>query len=439
MKSNSVWLNYIPLVFSILLLMAHFLRADNYGAIAFWGAVPFVLLLRKAWATRVLQLLLAIGAIIWIKTAFSIAQVRLEYGESWLRMALILAAVSSMTIWAALTFQKSNLRERFLPTDSVNKPSIIAFMLTAGILAIAYYKVSFPIIITERILPGTAWVGILILGIYAGWITEKLLDRRQTHIWRKRIWIVFSAVFFSQLLLGLLGLDRFLMTGDLHLPVPAMIIAGPLFRGEGLFMPILFLSTLLLVGPAWCSYLCYIGSWDYLASTKKRKPKPLPKWSCKVRWLILILIPLVALSLRLSGVPTVLATLSGIAFGLAGVALMLLWSSRVGAMTHCVIWCPIGLVANWLGKISPFRIRIDDSCDECGACSLACRYDALNIRDIQNRKPSLSCTLCGDCLKRCQSQSIGYRFLKLNPETARVVFITMVAALHAAFLGVARI
>ncbi len=434
-----MWLQLIPLTLSTLLLMAHFLRADNYGAIAFWGTVPFMLLLRKAWATRILQLLLVIGAIIWINTAFSIAQVRIELGESWLRMAIILGAVSLMTVWAALWFQKARLRERFLATDSVSKPSIIAFILTAGILAIAYYKVDFPIIITERIIPGTAWVGILLLGIYAGWITEKLLDRKQTHIWRKRIWIVFSAVFFLQLLLGLAGLDRFLMTGDLHLPIPAMIIAGSVFRGEGLFMPILFLSTILLVGPAWCSYLCYIGSWDYLASLKKRKPEPLPEWSGKIRRLILIMIPVIALGLRLIGVPPILAAMLGLAFGLAGVVLMIWWSRRVGAMTHCVVWCPIGLVANWLGKLSPFRVRIDDSCDDCGACGLACRYDALNLKDIQNRKPSISCTLCGDCLNRCKSKSIGYKFFNMNPETARVMFITLIAAIHAAFLGVARI
>ena len=33
-------------------------------------------------------------------------------------------------------------------------------------------------------------------------------------------------------------------------------------RGGGLFMAILFSASVLLVGPAWCSWLCYIGAWD---------------------------------------------------------------------------------------------------------------------------------------------------------------------------------
>ena len=44
-------------------------------------------------------------------------------------------------------------------------------------------------------------------------------------------------VFFSQLALGLVGFSRFLMTGALHVPVPAVIVAGPLSAGGGLYVP----------------------------------------------------------------------------------------------------------------------------------------------------------------------------------------------------------
>ena len=54
--------------------------------------------------------------------------------------------------------------------------------------------------------------------------------------------------------------------GEMHLPVPALILAGPLYRGEGFFMLFLFLSTVLIVGPAWCSWLCYVGAWDNVSS-----------------------------------------------------------------------------------------------------------------------------------------------------------------------------
>lgn len=88
-----------------------------------------------------------------------------------------------------------------------------------------------------------------------------------------RVWLMFSGVFFAQLVLGLLGAERFLMTGNLHLPVPAVILAGPLCRGEGFFMLILFLCTVLIVDPAWCGWLCYIGAWDNVAASARRPRK----------------------------------------------------------------------------------------------------------------------------------------------------------------------
>ncbi|HDJ22855.1 MAG TPA: 4Fe-4S binding protein [Candidatus Aminicenantes bacterium] len=67
----------------------------------------------------------------------------------------------------------------------------------------------------------------------------------------------------------------FLMTGKLHLPVPALILAGPIYRGTLSFMLILFLVTIVLVGPAWCSHLCYVGAWDDIACRRKRRLVPL--------------------------------------------------------------------------------------------------------------------------------------------------------------------
>jgi hypothetical protein len=40
------------------------------------------------------------------------------------------------------------------------------------------------------------------------------------------------------------------MSGKLHLPVPMMILAGPIYRGHLSVMSILFVSTVVLSGPA---------------------------------------------------------------------------------------------------------------------------------------------------------------------------------------------
>jgi polyferredoxin len=266
-----------------------------------------------------------------------------------------------------------------------------------------------------------------------------MIDSAQSSRWRKRIWVLFSVVFFSQFIIGLAGFEKFLMSGQLHLPIPAMIVAGPLYRGARFFMPILFGSTVFLSGAAWCSYLCYIGSWDALAAERTKKPKPMPRRIQPIRIGILAAVVGTSIILRIIGVPSAVATCLGISFGLVGVGVMILWSRKKGAMAHCITYCPIGILANWLGKLSPFRLRIKDACTECQLCRLACRYDALNKEDIQKRKPGGSCTLCGDCLGSCKDGWIEYSFLGLKPNHARTMFVVLVVVLHAVFLGVARI
>jgi len=434
-----IFLNLIPVYIAAIMIAAHFSRVGNFAAAGVCIGLPFLLLLRRRWATQVVRLFFVFTAIVWLFTLYDLVSIRLTAELPWLRMALILSAVSAFSILPFFILKRPSLDQKISLSNSHTAASVASFLMTVLLLAIVQYKVKIPMLIAERFIPGLGWGELILLAVYAAWIVEKILDKNTTQIWRQRIWLIFSTVFFAQLLLGLTISEIFLFTGELHLPVPAMIVAGPLYRGHGIFMPILFLSTIILTGPAWCSYLCYIGSWDLAASKKKRKPAPLPGWRHKLRFVSLVCVPAVAIALRIAGASVVTAASAGLLFGIIGIVLMFIWSRQTGAMTHCVSFCPIGLLATWLGKISPFRIKLNDSCTECGACTLACRYDALNIADIQKRSPSLSCTLCGDCFKSCRENSLEYRFLKLKPETARTVFIITVVSLHAAFMGVARI
>ena len=98
-----------------------------------------------------------------------------------------------------------------------------------------------------------------------------------------------------------------------------------------------------------------------------------------------------------------------------------------------------GALATTLGKLSPFRLRLAERCDGCGACALGCRYGALAPADIERRRPGPTCTLCGDCVGRCKARSAEYRFGPWRGDRVRAAFIAVVVALHAVFLGVARV
>lgn len=229
------------------------------------------------------------------------------------------------------------------------------------------------------------------------------------------------------------------MTGKLHLPVPMMILAGPIYRGHISVMPILFVSTVLLSGPAWCSHLCYFGAIDNLAAGGKTHRGPIRnKWALKST--VALLVVFGAIVLRLMKVPVLTVTLVAAGFGVIGLGLILLISKREGRMVHCTSYCPIGTVVNLTRFVNPFRMLIDkNSCTDCMACTRLCKYDALNKADILARKPGLTCTLCGDCVSSCHAGSIHYKFWHLSPGASRNLYLVITITLHAVTLAMARI
>ncbi len=313
------------------------------------------------------------------------------------------------------------------------------FLFTLSFLVIVQVQLrNHPIILLERFVKGGGWFEITVIAFYGAFIAYKMQNPLKVPKWRRITWTIFSFVFFTQLIIGLLGVDKFLMTGKLHLPIPMMILAGPIYRGQLSVMTILFLSTIILTGPAWCSQLCYFGAFDNIFSKgKKQKGTFVNKKAVKASLLFLVIT--VSLALRWFNVPILIATLIAIGFGLIGIAIMIFYSSKKGKMAHCSLFCPIGTIVNILKPLNPFRLFIDNSCNLCMRCTSFCKYDALNIQDVRNKRPDFNCTLCGDCLAACRDNSIKYRFLNLKPDTARKLYLFMTISLHAIFLALARI
>jgi len=441
---------YIPAIISFIIIGAHFLRSGDMWLMSVSLLFPFTFLIKKRWPIIVSSIALSIGSLMWLITAMHYILQRIEVGEPYLRLTFIFAGIIALTIFSSLLLKAILKTLPYKNTQEFPKSSSAAFLVTATLLCIAKIKVQFPIIIIDRFIPGSGWIEIFLLCIYAAWLTEKMMDKELFLKYRPRIWTIFSIVFFTQLILGLSGLEKFLMTGTLHFPIPALILAGPIYRGEGFFMPILLGSTILFIGPAWCSFLCYMGSWDLLAARGLKKPLHSPRCSQALRISILVLVVAFALLLRLLGLSTTVASVLALSFGLAGIALMLLWSRKKGLMMHCITYCPIGIITTVLGKISPFRIRIKEGCSGCSACLRVCRYDALEIDNDEPdndetpgkkvvKNPNISCTLCGDCIKVCKEDVINYKFFKLLPDNARALFIVLIISIHTVFLALARI
>jgi len=109
------WGLYFFPVFSSVLLAAHFSRVDLKGLSLLCLLFPLVLLIKKRWALRIFQLYLLLGAGVWIQRTLVLRSLRIEAGEPWLRMVLILCGVPLFTLISALVLEKKHFKERYVP------------------------------------------------------------------------------------------------------------------------------------------------------------------------------------------------------------------------------------------------------------------------------------------------------------------------------------
>lgn len=327
----------------------------------------------------------------------------------------------------------------FTKTGKILYATIASFLVLA-ILIIARQAIDFPLLLFDRFLSGLGLLQIVLLATYAFIIVYNMSVPQKQARWRLRIWFVFTIVFYTQFLLGLLVSDMFMMSGDFHFPVPAVIIAAPVHRLQIGFMFVLFIVTVLLSGPAWCSQLCYLGACDNFMALKSKNITRFPFPSLiLLKSFFLISVLLFAMFFRIFLVDYFWIMSGVLLYFIVGLMVMLVASRYMGLMIHCIIFCPIGTVVSFLKHINPFRFVINQNCVQCLQCIQACKYNALNIENISKQKIGITCTYCGDCLQHCEYGALEYKLFRFDAEQSRMIWITLTAALHTIFLGIARV
>lgn len=102
-----------PVFLSVLLLSAHFYRANLYLLLLVSAVMPLLLFVKEPWIVRQIQIMLFLGSIEWIRTLYLLVEERKALGESWMRLAIILGSVALFTLLSALVFQTRSLKEHY--------------------------------------------------------------------------------------------------------------------------------------------------------------------------------------------------------------------------------------------------------------------------------------------------------------------------------------
>ena len=103
----------LPVLICTLLLGAHFYRAGYTGLVIVVAVSPLVLFMRQPFAARIMQVILIAGGVEWVRTTIQFVMMRQSMGMPWIRLAVILGAVSLITFLSALVFRMKTLQERY--------------------------------------------------------------------------------------------------------------------------------------------------------------------------------------------------------------------------------------------------------------------------------------------------------------------------------------
>ena len=98
---------------SFLVLAAHFFRAGNLVLLAVCLLLLPLLFVPRAWAARLVQAALVLGALEWVRTLAAFAGQRRAIGLPYTRLAIILGGVALATAACLLVFRSARVKGFF--------------------------------------------------------------------------------------------------------------------------------------------------------------------------------------------------------------------------------------------------------------------------------------------------------------------------------------
>ena len=102
-----------PVFFSFLLIAAHFQRAGFSFLAVVCLLAPGLLYFTRPWSIRIIQALMFLAAIEWVRTLIYLVQLRQDADMPWMRLAIIIGAVALFTAFSTLVFRHRNLKRKY--------------------------------------------------------------------------------------------------------------------------------------------------------------------------------------------------------------------------------------------------------------------------------------------------------------------------------------
>lgn len=102
----------LPIVSSVL-LAAHFSRIQLDWLAVIAILFPLILLIKRKWILRIYQIYLVGGAIIWTERLLHLRKIRIEEGNPWIRLVIILGAIALISLVSAFLLQNKKVQKTY--------------------------------------------------------------------------------------------------------------------------------------------------------------------------------------------------------------------------------------------------------------------------------------------------------------------------------------
>lgn len=298
--------------------------------------------------------------------------------------------------------------------------------------------------------------------IFVGIIGILIMFTGKISRWRTLFFVVLAWGFILEFKTKLIGLDGKLFTTPeiqeipyCHIAIVSSILNFfyqhllALKSGQwSLWLPLslgfLWLIVTLLVGQAWCSWVCFYGGIDdgFSHIFRKRKiiwfhlPDKLRDFpSALLLFMILVslgtFLPIFCLWICPLKITTAfldpndsIRKVQLFIYVTLGVLALILIPLLTRKRSFCGLLCPFGAWQSFFGKINLFRVTIEpEKCTQCQLCLKLCPIFAISPEKLKKHEISSYCNRCGECIDFCPTSAISYtifnkKFLWVQPVKA---------------------
>ncbi len=108
-----LFIKAIPFIFCSLLIAAHLFRANMIILMSISILIPLILIWKNRISIITVQIALIIYGIEWIRSMLNLISIRIEAGENWLRMAIILGVVALLNFASIFIFRSRYIKEKY--------------------------------------------------------------------------------------------------------------------------------------------------------------------------------------------------------------------------------------------------------------------------------------------------------------------------------------